>query len=144
MAAQGVDYRYIFMDIPLSFFNRESAIITLRTAVEDLLYGATAIDDDNNDILPVKFTLYQNYPNPFNPITRIDYNLPIASDVTLKVYNILGQEVKTLVDVREKAGHKTVYWDGKNNANKSVASGLYLYRLTAEDFTETKKMLLLK
>ena len=141
---RGVDYRYIFMDIPLSFFNRESAIITLRTAVEDLLYGATAIDDDNNDILPVKFTLYQNYPNPFNPITRIDYNLPIASDVTLKVYNILGQEVKTLVDVREKAGHKTVYWDGKNNANKSVASGLYLYRLTAEDFTETKKMLLLK
>ena len=139
-----MDYRYIFMDIPLSFFNRDSAIITLRTAVEDLLYGATAIDDDNNDILPVKFTLYQNYPNPFNPVTRIDYNLPIASDVTLKVYNILGQEVKTLVDVREKAGHKTVYWDGKNNANKSVASGLYLYRLTAEDFTETKKMLLLK
>ncbi len=141
---RGVDYRYIFMDIPLSFINRDSAIVALRTAVDDLLYGATAIDDDNENLLPAQYTLYQNYPNPFNPVTRIDYNLPVASNVTLKVYNILGQEVKLLVNSREKPGHKTVYWDGKNNTDSPVATGLYFYRLTAGDFTETKKMLLLK
>lgn len=141
---RGQDYRYIFMDIPLSFFNRDSAIVALRTAVDDLLYGATAINDDDDNLLPVKYSLYQNYPNPFNPRTCIDYNLPVASDVTLKVYNILGQEVKVLVNNREKPGHKTVYWDGKNNDDKPVATGLYFYRLTTDDFSETKKMLLLK
>jgi len=141
---RGVDYRYIFMDIPLSFFNRDTAIIALRTAVNDLLYGATAIDDDIDDILPLKYSLHQNYPYPFNPVTRIEYNLPLKSKVKLEVFNILGQRVDILVDREESAGRKTVFWDGKNNTDKPVATGLYFYRLTADDFTETKKMLLLK
>jgi len=92
----------------------------------------------------MKYTLNQNYPNPFNPICRIEYALPADCQVTLSIYNILGQRVRVLVDEYQSAGHKSVKWDGRDDQGKEVTSGIYFYRIQAGDFTEAKKMLLLK
>jgi hypothetical protein len=89
--------------------------------------------------LPKEFSLYQNYPNPFNPTTRIKYNLPATSAVKLVIYNILGQTVATVVDEVQEAGYKSVEWSANN-----VSSGVYFYKLTAGDFVEIKKMLLVR
>jgi len=89
--------------------------------------------------LPKEFALYQNYPNPFNPTTKIKYDLPNDSRVTISIYNLIGQEVATLVDENQEAGFKSVEW----NAG-SLPSGMYVYRLTANTFSDVKKMLLLK
>jgi hypothetical protein len=94
--------------------------------------------------IPHGFELLQNHPNPFNPETEISYDLPKDSWVKLSIYNIRGQKVKALVDGFEAAGHKRVHWDGTNEEGDRVASGVYLYRLEAGDFTATKKMVLLR
>lgn len=101
---------------------------------------ATDINDDLEDSsLPESFELNQNFPNPFNPVTTISFNLPVASEVRLEVYNILGQVVETLYEGRLSAGVHSYTWDGS-----TAASGVYLYRLTAGDYIESKKMMLLK
>jgi hypothetical protein len=89
--------------------------------------------------IPGQYALYQNYPNPFNPTTTIKFNLPKASQVTLKVFNTLGEEVATLVSERLSAGSYSCEWDSSN-----LASGIYPYRLQAGDYVETKKMIILK
>jgi hypothetical protein len=95
-------------------------------------------------VLPEAFSLDQNYPNPFNPNTMIRFALPNDCWVKLEVYNLLGQKVKTLVDQMLKAGTKEVVWDGKNHAGAEVSSGIYFYRIKAKDFTDIKKMVLVK
>jgi len=94
--------------------------------------------------IPQTFSLAQNYPNPFNARTVIKYSLPKDSKVEIAIYNILGRKVKTLVNEHQQAGYKTVVWDGKNQKGNEVASGVYFYRITADDFVQSKKMLLLK
>ncbi len=94
--------------------------------------------------LPGSFRLGQNFPNPFNPVTEIEFDLPVRSDVTLSVFNILGQEVARLVDNELSAGSYIVDWDGTSDNGNSVASGIYFYRLQAENFSNTKKMVLVK
>jgi hypothetical protein len=94
-----------------------------------------------------KFQLYQNYPNPFNPSTTIRYELPRASHVVLMVFNILGQEVATLVDETQEPGYKSVQWDASG-----VSTGMYFYRLQvrpteggqAGDYVSAKKLMLLR
>jgi len=93
----------------------------------------------SDDIITHTFSLSQNYPNPFNPSTTIDFNLPKTSEVTLKVLNILGEEVATIVSDRLSAGSYSYEWDAS-----TVASGIYLYRLQASDYVETRKMVLMK
>jgi hypothetical protein len=88
---------------------------------------------------PVAYRLVQNYPNPFNPATRIRYTLPERSAVTLKVFNVLGQQVGTLVNEVQEQGNYVALFDAKG-----LASGVYYYRLEAGDFTQTMKMLLMK
>jgi len=88
---------------------------------------------------PKEFKLEQNFPNPFNPTTKIQYQLPQDARVTLKVYDILGSEVATLVNEEQEAGYKEVQFNGNN-----IASGMYVYRLQAGDFISTKKMLMVK
>jgi hypothetical protein len=94
--------------------------------------------------LPADFLLAQNYPNPFNPSTRISYDLPVASSVTLQVYDLLGQVVTTLVDATQTAGTHSIEWNGRDKSGQSVASGVYFYRLSTHEFTSTRKMILLK
>jgi len=94
---------------------------------------------------PDKFHLFQNYPNPFNPETTIKFHLPKTSDVTLKIYNISGQEIKTLVHKEFHSGNHSVKWDGTNNSGIKVSSGIYIYTIrTGTGFIQSKKMLLLK
>ncbi len=101
------------------------------------------VKDDNN-LLPNKFTLEQNYPNPFNPSTVIRYQLSATGKVSLRIYNALGQEVRTLIDQNETAGSKFVIWDGKDNQGKRVSDGVYIYCLQAGKLKQAKKCLLLK
>ncbi len=93
---------------------------------------------------PSVYILSQNYPNPFNPETMIKYQLPKTSNVTLKIYNILGQEIKTLVNEEQQVGYYSVKWDGTNNNGLKVNSGVYIYKIIADNFTDVKKMILLK
>jgi hypothetical protein len=95
--------------------------------------------EPEESILPADYALSQNYPNPFNVTTTMNYQLPVSNYIKLEVYNILGQKVTTLLDQREQAGCKSVSWDASN-----VSSGLYFYKLTAGDFTETRRMMLVK
>ena len=113
--------------------------------IKALLASLIRTDDQNGiEILPQKFHLSQNYPNPFNPTTTISFSLPTRSDVTLTVYNILGQEVAEIVNQSLPAGEHQIDWDGKDANGSSVSTGIYLYRLVTDDFVESKKMVLLK
>ncbi len=98
----------------------------------------------SNSLIPSEFALDQNFPNPFNPDTQISYDLPSSTDVFLKIYNIMGQEVRTIVDETQPAGQYTVLWDGKNNYGTRVSSGIYVYVIKAGDFVKSKRMTLLK
>ncbi len=90
------------------------------------------------------FALSQNYPNPFNPTTTVRFDLPEDGKLTLVIYNILGQRVRTLFEGSQTAGRHEVIWDGRNETGQQVSSGIYLYRLQSQKFTQTRKMLLVK
>jgi hypothetical protein len=94
--------------------------------------------------LPLEYALSQNYPNPFNPETRIRYELPQSSRVALKIFNMLGQEVRTLVNEFKSAGSFDVLWDGKDNSGQRMPNGVYLYRIETDGLVQSKKMLLLQ
>ncbi|MCX6827678.1 MAG: T9SS type A sorting domain-containing protein [candidate division Zixibacteria bacterium] len=98
----------------------------------------------SNEMVPEHFSLSQNYPNPFNPNTRIEFGLPVGAHVKLQIFNMMGQKVKTLADEWWQAGLHAVMWNGTNDAGDPVATGIYLYRITAGDFNETRKMSLIK
>ncbi len=128
-------------------------------------FGEVGVEDGPKEGLPTRFTLFQNYPNPFNPTTLIRYSLPVArqgrsgeggsrarttstSYVSLKVYNILGQEVRTLVDEPQAPGYYQVRWDGRDNLGREVSSGIYFYRLQVLGdrlkMVKTRKMVLIR
>ncbi|MCJ7458236.1 MAG: T9SS type A sorting domain-containing protein [candidate division Zixibacteria bacterium] len=99
--------------------------------------------------IPKNFSLEQNYPNPFNPTTKIQFKVGSLEfgrplHTTLKIYNILGQLVKTLVDEEKLPGNYNINWNGKDDSGEEVASGIYFYQLKAKDYTDTKKMVLLR
>ncbi|RJQ58575.1 MAG: T9SS C-terminal target domain-containing protein [Stygiobacter sp.] len=101
-------------------------------------YDPTDIEELNTGI-PTKYSLDQNYPNPFNPVTKIKFSIPAEENVSLKVFNVLGQEVAILVNKQMKAGSYSFDWNASN-----LSSGVYFYRIEAGSFNLTKKMLLLK
>ena len=104
----------------------------------------TAVDEVDPNGVPDSYRLLQNYPNPFNPQTQFEFSLPQAADVKVEILNVLGQEVTTLVDGRLSAGSYIVTWDGKDDAGRQVSSGVYMYRLTANENVRSRKMLLLR
>jgi hypothetical protein len=95
-------------------------------------------------VIPTSYALEQNYPNPFNAGTVISFALPQSSHVKIAIYNVLGQTVKTLADEQMEPGIQRVSWDGRDDNGLSAASGVYFYRISANSFTATKKMTLLK
>ncbi|MBT3606036.1 MAG: T9SS type A sorting domain-containing protein, partial [Candidatus Latescibacteria bacterium] len=99
---------------------------------------------DRFSLIPTEFALEHNFPNPFNPETTLRYAIPDAGQVTLSIYNVLGQEVVRLVDAEQMPGFYAISWNGKNALGRTVASGVYLYRIQAGGFNQTHKMLLLK
>lgn len=94
--------------------------------------------------IPTEFFLAQNYPNPFNPTTAIRYSLPVAADVNLTIYNLLGEKIRTLVDVHQQAGDFSVTWDGVSDHGTTVPSGVYVYRLSAGKNARQRKMILIR
>ena len=111
--------------------------------INGLAYGDTLLTPVNQTgySIPEKFSLSQNYPNPFNPTTIINYQLPITNYVSLKVYNVLGNEIATLVSEKQNAGSYNYQF---STVNYQLPSGIYFYKLEAGDFVETKRMVLLK
>lgn len=96
------------------------------------------------EIIPSEFELSQNYPNPFNPTTVIKFSIPNSQFVTLKVYDMLGREIRTLLNAEKTAGTYSIDWNAEDNLGLKVASGMYIYRITAGNFVATKKMVLIK
>ena len=125
---------------PADFQVSESVLVSVDGAV-DLL---TRVEIGNLNPLPDQYGLNQNMPNPFNPATLIGYQLPEAGLVRLAIYNLLGQEVRVLVNETKEAGSFTAAWDGTDALGRRVASGVYLYRINAGAFSATRRMLLLK
>jgi hypothetical protein len=104
-------------------------------------YGNTL---SKTNLLPETYAMHPNYPNPFNPITYINYDLPEMSVVNIEIFNILGQQVKTLMSGSQMAGHHRVQWNGKNKFDKDLSSGVYLVRFKANHFNHHQKIMLLK
>ena len=103
------------------------------------------MDEAEDDAPPTSYVLYQNVPNPFNPTTVIRYDVPSGGGyVTLKIYNVQGELVRTLVEGHQSAGPKKAAWHAQDTDGRRVASGVYFYRMTAPDFEKTRKMLLLQ
>jgi hypothetical protein len=126
-------YLVIESDDPVTPVANVHLILDVMTGIEDGL-----------EVLPTKYALHQNYPNPFNPSTTIKYDLKAKTDVTLTIYNILGQKVRTLVQANQAAGFKNVVWDGLNDSGEQVSTGVYIYRIEAEDFVKSRKMVFMK
>jgi hypothetical protein len=124
--ASGSRYYYLLEDVSLN---------GLRTQ-----HGPISVDISS----PKTFSLSQNFPNPFNPETKIRYELPENREIMVKVFDILGREVRTLVNGRVDAGFHEVTWDATDNVGRRVSSGVYYYQIVAGDFREIKKMLLIK
>ena len=104
----------------------------------------TGMGSQDEALLPKEFALHQNYPNPFNPTTSVRYDLPDNENVTIIIYDMLGRQVKQLVDSYQEAGFKSIIWNATNDFGKPAANGVYLYKIQAGDFIQTKKMVLLK
>ena len=100
--------------------------------------------DNRSETLPQGFALEQNFPNPFNPFTTLRYDLPEDSFVNITIYDMMGRQVKTLINGLQKPGYKTVQWDTTNDKNRPVSAGLYLYTIQAGEFRQVRKMVLLK
>jgi len=135
------DYRQLYASVLRDHFGMTSTqtkdILLKDFTLLPIFKPATDIQD--NDFVPTEFSLAQNYPNPFNPVTTIQYQLSEFGSVTLKVYDVLGNEIATLVDQSQYAGKYQVRFDGSR-----LASGTYIYTLNANNITQTKKMLLVK
>ena len=142
----GIVYASGFLS-PAATDSAFSLVLSTPSGYTVQLPGTTVSDLATSDGLvqsPSKFSLNQNYPNPFNPSTLISYNLGIDALVTIKVYDLAGRSIKTLVDNNQIAGARSVRWDATNNAGESVSAGMYVYSIQSGDFRRTKKMILLK
>ena len=112
----------------------------LQSAYQEIVLGS----HDGNENLLENFVLYPNYPNPFNPTTTIRYNIPNKEFVNITIYDMLGRQVKTLMDQAQDAGYRSVIWNATNDYGKPVSAGIYLYQIQAGEYISTKKMMLLK
>jgi len=145
MTSYGTEYG-TFFDIWVG--GKTALIMTLPGYLMAWAPHADAITDVEENVgnnnLPEVYSLSQNYPNPFNPSTTIKYSIPKRTDVTISVYNLLGRKIRTITIEKQSAGEHEVNWDGTDQSGKAVASGIYFYRLTSGNYTESKKMILLK
>jgi hypothetical protein len=99
---------------------------------------------DGMEIMPANYALEQNYPNPFNPETVISFSLPKSSNVQIKIYDVLGKEIRTLISEERNAGKHNIYWNATDDYGKRVSSGVYFYTIITDNFSQTKKMVLMK
>ncbi len=121
-----------------------SEIALLSAQLNEGLFSVVIPQFEAISDIPDSYSLYQNYPNPFNPETVIHYDLLLRSHVDISVYNMIGQRVAILMDKEMDAGRHSIVWDGKDNNQRSLASGVYLYRIEADGFVKTRKLILMR
>lgn len=119
--------------------------ISSMVHVEDIEYDLSVMSSENEKSqFPDTFSLNQNYPNPFNPTTQITYVLPEESSVSVIVYDLMGKEVKSLINKIQPKGNYSLKWDATDELGERISAGMYIYTIRAGQFTSTKKMVLLK
>lgn len=140
--------KYLFLNMPFAILNprdiKIDKVILANENNEEIEKLSIQVIYGNAPQLPTEYSLSQNYPNPFNPSTTVQFTVPKTSDVAIKVFDMLGQEVRTLFAGEVERGTYTVNWDGSNNNGAKMSSGSYVYRMTAGDFVQSKKMILMK
>ncbi|RKY90989.1 MAG: hypothetical protein DRQ01_08365, partial [Ignavibacteriae bacterium] len=134
----GTDYKTVTLSFPLYYMNLSDAKELTEQILTNKFEEVMPVEKDEN-VLPSEYSLSQNYPNPFNPGTVINFSIPNSSFVTIKIYDVLGNEVVTLVSNQYSIGNYEVVFNAS-----SLPSGIYFYQLRAEDFVKTKKMVLIK
>ena len=127
-------------------YYRLSAVDSARNVSDfsETLSFEVVLSVNEENMIPDVFALHQNYPNPFNPVTTLRYDLPENDHVNITIYDMLGRQVKTLVNQTHDAGYRSVIWDATNDYGKPVSAGIYLYQIQAGEYISTKKMVLLK
>ena len=130
----GCDWVADSVDYTAAFFN----------SMDNCIEACFLASNDEINQLPHAFNLYNNYPNPFNPVTTLRYDLPEDALVNITIYDIMGRIVKTLINSQQNAGFKSIQWNATNDAGSPLSAGLYLYKIQADNFVETRKMVLLK
>jgi len=130
----GCDWVADSVDYTAAFFN----------SMDDCIEACFLASNDEINQLPHAFNLYNNYPNPFNPVTTICYDLPEDALVNITIYDIMGRIVRTLINSQQNAGFKSIQWNATNDAGSPLSAGLYLYKIQADNFVQTRKMVLLK
>jgi len=141
--------KYVCETVPsdpaVNFTGENTATTVQLSSFAYYQMNPVAVEETGSLIHPGEFLLYQNYPNPFNPTTQIRYNLPDETRVSLVIYDILGREIRALINEKQTAGYKHIIWDGRNTAGKMVSAGCYLYQLNSDKgFSKVMKMLFLK
>ena len=123
-----------------------SGFATLHSVWPSISYtsDASLAVNEKSDILPKEFALHDNFPNPFNPSTTIRFDLPSATDVSIVVFNVLGQKIKTIERAQMNPGYHSIIWNATNDFGSQVSAGMYFYQLRTNEFVKTKKMILLK
>ena len=132
-----------FLEYGVQIMKNPKISYDIKIIIGELDY-VQKMSDEILENIPSTFSLSQNYPNPFNPVTKLDYNLPLRSKVNISIYNVLGQEIKILVNGVKEYGYHTITWNGKDDLGREMASGVYFARITSHGFTKTRKMLLVK
>lgn len=141
-----ISFYFTVVNIPGTSLNPELLNVVCSYPSQDspATVNTTVASLDERSILPSEYALFQNYPNPFNPSTQIAFDVPTSEFVMLRVYNLLGQDVQTLINKSMTPGRYTVEWNGSDMLNNDVASGVYFYELRGESFISRKKMLLIR
>ena len=141
-----ISFYFTVVNIPGTSLNPELLNVVCSSPSEGspAVVNTTVASTDRGSILPNEYALFQNYPNPFNPSTQIVFDVPAAEFVTLRVYNLLGQDVETLINKSMAPGRYTIEWNGNDMLNNEVASGVYFYELRGKSFITRKKMLLIR
>jgi hypothetical protein len=142
-----IECDYMWFDNKTYYDIPDSVLVTMPDTTSGVNFNfPSSVGDDENQsgIRPDGFNLSQNYPNPFNPTTVIEYTLQKKARVNLEIYNLLGQKVKTLVNEYQSPGSYQIFWDGRNEQEQTVATGMYFYKFSADGVSKTKKMILLK
>jgi choice-of-anchor B domain-containing protein len=147
----GVTIENTINNSKIALFGFRLEEVTASTSRNDILIAilswfdvSTTLSQNLDNTVPNDYRLLQNYPNPFNPTTNIQYHIPRQERVILRVFNLLGQEMTTLINKIQNAGIHTVTWDGRNSNRNPVPSGIYLYQIEAGSFKEVGKMMLIK
>ena len=143
------DIRGEFIDLRMlsyEFVILEVNGASCQFALDDIYWsgGGALITVLNKNILSDEFIVNDNYPNPFNPVTSITYQIPFDADVNITIYDMNGRVIKTLLDGKQSAGHKSILWNAKDNKNELVSAGIYLYTIKAGNYRKTRKMVLIK